>query len=201
MLERGTERTFATTITGKAEKFSGQGDHGIEYDLDGKGFGSQYPIKLFIPDGGPDLQLQAAYNLVLASENQKKNNDGSLPWHYYWGFRRISDGTEPVTPPSAPVQAAAPSGAGTPTAAAASAPAPRFGEFERNQSIQRQVAAKCATDMVVSGVSQDWDASYVVILDRIENGPYVEPAVPSLVQAAIQEGGVVVDDAGDAVQA
>ena len=177
-LPRGTERIWAAVVEGKAEKFNHQGEHGVEIQLEGSAFGSQYPVPVFVPDGKYDnIALGSAYNFVLASENLKKNKSGERPYDYYWGFVRLADGNE--TPTVAPTAPTAPMAATPPEAPPAyqSATVGQQWVDSKNQSIERQVSAKAATEIyvasILSKVEVNWDGWFTQILDRIQNGPFV----------------------------
>ena len=188
-LPRGTERVFAVMVTGKAEKFNGKGEPGFEVEVDGKAFDSQYPQKFHVPeDAGGLFKVGGAYNAVFASENLKKDKSGDKPWHYYWGFVRMDDGTGQA--PKPPTKATAPTPApAQPQQPPAPAPAPVRAPWEagsdRETSIQRQVAAKCAVDLVIAfGASQEtplvlvtglFDSYFNHIIARIEGQPAPEP--------------------------
>ena len=172
-LPKGTERTFTALVEGKAETFDHNGEPGTTLELGGSAFGSQYPIKVFVPaEAAAAIALGGTYAFVLVSENLKRGKTGEKPYDYYWGYRSIATGA-----------AAQPQSEGTPPLVNAAVamggqvvPQPQAQRPDATRtSIERQTAAKAATDMYVAqltnGLAPDWDTNYAQVLDRIENGP------------------------------
>ena len=177
--------TVEATVAGH-EMFNGN----LVTKLDIPSFQSKYPIGLYglSDEQREELDIGKTYVIVLERGNIKKNRDGSpksgsqhfdFHWNYV-GYGNPSD-VRTAQPASRPAATGQPAAARTDATGA---------------SIERQVAAKCAaeimTRMVVDGadiadVIGDYEKLFDAIAARIANGTPVAAETPQEPVAEAQE--------------
>lgn len=146
----------------------------------------EYSTPIFVPAAqAATMEPGMPYLASLRRGNMKKDKTGDYASHYFWDWVGFGDPNVAVAQQEAAAAAppaAAPQGAVAPgqDAWTSATVGQRFVD-SKNQSIERQVAAKAATELFVgmlnAGQTADWDKWFEQVLDRIQNGPYVAPEV------------------------
>jgi hypothetical protein len=167
--EAQVQVTRTVTVTVKeAAKQAAKGDFPADYKLtvDSPFFQSKQPTVLYVPlDIGNDVEPGQDLNMVIRSEGIKEVKEGSQPydgmkpWMHKWRFVRLAGDDDDA--PSQPRFTSTP---------ARTDPA--------GISIERQVAAKAATELLCNGIvalehaeiplSQHWDIWFDHIISRIQ---------------------------------
>lgn len=169
----------------------------------------QYATPLFIPsDLAAGLVAGQSYNMTLRRGRKKDGKAGSFASEYQWDW--VPDGTPVIEAPPAPSDGPTPQQEASATTwpggntlvqptlvleavasgrqVAVGQPVPveprlHLTDWDKHISIQRQVAAKAATEIYVAqltkGLSPEWDEWYTLIVDRIENGPQAPTDEPA----------------------
>jgi hypothetical protein len=133
-----------------------------------------FPTPLFVDaTDASNMNPGQSYLVKLVQGSLKKDKDPESSLSYFWNYSGFANPEDVQVQPAAPAAKAA---ASVPTAATSAAAGQQWVDT-KNQSIERQVAAKCATDLYIkqleTSVAADWDSNFNLVLDRIQNGPFV----------------------------
>ena len=172
----------------------------------------QYSTPIFVKSVDAAQMLAGdTYLVTLLRGNLKPGKDKNYASNYYWDYAGPGDPNAVAAAAEAPPATQEPLVASEPYHPAPSPPprpAAYVSDWDKHTSIQRQVAAKAATEILISGIltpfAMDypryiipeggtplaapvplspplphpgiiWDGWFELIIDRIENGPYVAP--------------------------
>jgi hypothetical protein len=150
MTMKGQERIVGVLIEDASMSYNAQGEPEYTLLVQGDFFDSQYDTKLSrVPeDAWKQLPKGTVANLSLRVGNLKKGKDGDKPWHYYYDFMAIADPqaalSQPQSPQTPPQQS---QGASRPSHGPQQ---PLQGRDSQRDSIERQVASKEATEIMVA---------------------------------------------------
>ena len=171
--------TTAIRIEGKGVSNAERGTTQVKAFVDELGL-KDYSTPLFVTIAdAAQMEPGQTYLASLKRGVIKANKDGSYASHFFWDWLGVGDPNQVAAQHEAQAAVpAAPAPAGNPTLVTAG----QQWVDGKNQSIERQVAAKAATEMYVAalanGLVPDWDKDFAQVLDRIQNGPLVAEVAP-----------------------
>lgn len=175
--------TTVVEVTGKGVTDAERGTTRVEVKVAELGL-KDYSTPLFV-DATDAQSMEPGQNYLasLIRGPVKRDKDGTYASHYFWNWGGFGDPNQVAAQAEAaagapPLVQAAQNLGGQVVGQTPAQTSQTVGQMfvdAKNMSIERQTAAKAATDMYVAQVSNglqpDWDSNFAQVLDRIQNGP------------------------------
>ena len=204
-IQQGTRRTISGTVQNPRE--DGHGHYLI--DLQGTGWTQdKYAVTAFQVGGQETLAALPVgrhIEVIVEAQQKREGKDGSRERDWYWRIKGPADGTAPAAEPAPAPQDTAPAASAPQSEAYQARKRDALAPDPRGNSIERQVAAKAATDLMGPGVGfgsqaeKAWDGWFDHILGRIQGtaAPDTSTGAGHLVQAARDMGAIDAPEATD----